>query len=74
VVPLVDTERGFTSVFTLNLQNTVFISDGTNDGDYDYGWDMVPLMNHQNSHHQRWNHYNNLTPGILIKYFNGVEH
>jgi hypothetical protein len=60
IAPLVDLIRGYTSVFTLNLNQTVVLES--------------EVLSHDNSQICRYQNYNNLSPGMLIRLFNGVEH
>lgn len=59
IVPLVDLNRGFTSVFSLNLNQTLII--------------LSEVLFNYNSQFCRYQNYNNLSPGILLRFFNGVE-
>ena len=68
---MIDTKRGFTSVFTLNLKPTLHEDEDRNI--YGYLYDPNQLLHTQNAGQHSWNYNYNLTPGILVKYFNGVE-
>lgn len=62
-------------MFTLNLKTTLFDTCGFNDEPKWPYWysDELKLANHTNSKNHRWNHNFNVTPGLLVKYFNGIK-
>jgi hypothetical protein len=68
VVPLVDLDRGFSSVFTLNLLNTNYCESDESSNQLN-----KKLLNHETSTYQRFQKFINLTPGLIVKYFNGIE-
>ena len=67
VVPLLNTEKGFTSVFTLHLDNKLASEFNS------YENDPAECVNHQNQHFMLISGEQNLQPGIIVKYFNGIE-
>lgn len=74
IAPLVDIERGFTSVFTLNLKPTL-LENVTYDHDIpgylQYG--SPPVGDFDHSVQNGFQSFFNVTPGLLIKFFNGLE-
>ena len=70
IAPLVDLKKGFTCVFALNMYQTEISQLDTN---YDENKN-INIMLHEQSQFYRYEKYHNLSPGLLIRYFNGVEH
>lgn len=74
VAPLVDLERGFTSVFTLNLKPTVFDNVSYDVEIPGYIQSSVPLVgDFDHSVANGYSFFYNISPGLLIKFFNGLE-
>lgn len=74
VAPLVDQERGFSTVFTLNLRPTIFTTLKTEDENKAYVcYDFDGRGNFDHNSNTMYGHYYNISPGLLIKYFNGIE-
>jgi hypothetical protein len=68
ITPLIDLNLGITTVFTLNLNQTRHTYEYS--AIYEYKLDMV-LQEMSNIF--RYEKNINLAPGMLVKYFNGVE-
>lgn len=69
-IPKIDRTNGFTSVFTLNVKpfyQKYYALDS------EMGNNYYIYSSYENNNRRIWKDHFNTTPGILIKYFNGIE-